>query len=198
MPVSAVSAPSDLYLHVRVLIGIILGLAVARLVAGVGGLIEKPSRRQLWSVHLGWVAWVMLEVVAFWWWEFRLSHLAVWTLGLYLFVFAYACMYYLLAVLIFPDSLDGYEDFQSYFMSRRTWFFGVAAATTAMDVADTWIKGGEYLRSMGWEYPLRIGGLIVAFGLGAWIRNMTFQRCLVAAILIYEISYFWRFDGQLQ
>lgn len=200
MPVPAAPPIPDpnLYLHVRVLIGIILGLAVTRLVAGVGGLIEKPGRRQLWLVHLGWVAWALIEVVAFWWWEFRLSHITHWSLGLYAFVFLYASMYYLLAVLIFPDNIDSYGDFQAYFLSRRIWFFGLAAATAVMDVIDTAIKGGGYLASLGWEYPARIAGLIALFGLGAWTRDLRLQRLLVLVILVYEISYFWRFYSVIQ
>jgi hypothetical protein len=200
MPVPAASPPVDpnLYLHIRVLIGIILGLAVTRLVAGVGGLIEKPGRRQLWLVHLGWVAWALLEVLAFWWWEFRLSHIAHWSLGLYAFVFVYACMYYLLAVLIFPDDIDSYDGFQAYFLSRRAWFFGLAAATAVMDVVDTAIKGGGYLGSLGWEYPVRIAGLILLFGLGAWTRDLRAHKALVVIVLIYEISYFWRVYNVIQ
>ncbi len=67
-----------------------------------------------------------------------------------------------------------------------------------MDVIDTWIKGGGYLRSLGWEYPARIVGLIALFGIGAWTRNLLAHRILVVALLVYEISFFWRFYGVIQ
>ncbi len=114
----------NLYLHVRVLISLIVGLAVTRLVSGIGDFIQHPGRQKLLFVHLGWVVWALLNAVAMWWWEFRLSHITQWSLGLYAFVFLYASMYYLLAVLIFPDDIDSYGDFQAYFLSRRMWFFG--------------------------------------------------------------------------
>src|SRR5258708_7224844 len=75
----------DLYLHVRVLISMILGLSVARLIGGVAGFIQHPGRDRVWPVHLGWVAWALLNVVTLWWWEFRLSLVAHWTFALYLF-----------------------------------------------------------------------------------------------------------------
>jgi hypothetical protein len=49
----------DLYLHVRVLIAIILGLSVTRLASGVAALIQHPGRYAVWYVHLGWVAWAL-------------------------------------------------------------------------------------------------------------------------------------------
>jgi hypothetical protein len=46
----------DLYLHVRVLISIILGLSVTRLIAGVVGFVQHPTRRAVSWIHLTWVA----------------------------------------------------------------------------------------------------------------------------------------------
>ena len=117
----------DLYLHVRVLVAIILGLSVTRLVSGVAVLIQHPGRYPIWSVHLGWVAWALLNVVTFWWWEFRLSFVQHWTFPLYAFVCVYASMYYFLSALLFPQDLDEYKGYQDYFLSRRRWFFGFVA-----------------------------------------------------------------------
>ena len=75
----------DLYLHVRVLVSIILGLSVTRLVGGVAGLIQHPGRHPVSSIHLGWVAWALLSVITFWWWEFNLSLIPRWNFGLYFF-----------------------------------------------------------------------------------------------------------------
>ena len=54
---AALPANADLYLHVRV--------SVTRLISGVAALIQHPGRTPVWSVHLGWVAWTLLNVVTF-------------------------------------------------------------------------------------------------------------------------------------
>ena len=113
----------DLYLHVRVLISIILGLSVTRLVSGVARFVQHPDRHRIWWIHLGWVGWALLNVITFWWWEFRLSLIVHWSYALYFFVCLYASMYYFLSVLLFPDDLQGYDGFEDYFLSRRVWFF---------------------------------------------------------------------------
>lgn len=189
----ATHANVDLYLHVRVLIGIILGLSVTRLVGGVAGLIQHPGRHKVWTVHLGWVAWALLNVVAFWWWEFRLSRVEHWTFDLYFFICFYASMYFFLSAMLFPTDLEDYKGYEDYFLSRRAWFFGFVALTESLDVVDTWIKGDEYLKSLGPEYFLRLGGFILLCGVAAWTRNRTFHALFVFAGLLYEVSFFSRY-----
>jgi len=188
---------SDLYLHVRVLISLIVGLAVTRLVSGVADFIQHPGRQKLLLVHLGWVVWALLNAVAMWWWEFRLSQIVHWTFGLYVFILLYASMYYLLAVLLFPEDLGEYIDFQDYFLSRRKWFFGMAILTELMDVVDTWIKGDQHMSALGLEYAARIVFLIVLFAIGAGARSLVIQRILVVLALICEVIFFSRHYGVL-
>lgn len=80
----------DLYLHVRVLVSMILGLSITRLVGGLASFIQHPARHRLSVLHLGWVAWTLMNVIAFWWWEFHLRLIEHWNLGLYVFVCLYA------------------------------------------------------------------------------------------------------------
>jgi hypothetical protein len=158
----------------------------------VAGFIQHPDRRRIWPIHLGWVAWTLLNVISFWWWEFRLSLVAHWTFALYVFMCVYTSMYFLLAVLVFPDDLEGYEGYEDYFLSRRGWFFGVMALTEALDVVDTLIKGSEHMRSLGVVYPVRILGFIALCLVAARTRSRWFQAAFVVSALIYEISFFSR------
>jgi hypothetical protein len=194
---AALTGNVDLYLHVRVLVAIILGLSVTRLISGVATLIQHPGRDPIWSVHLGWVAWALLNVVTFWWWEFRLSFVQHWTFGLYAFVCVYASMYYFLSALLFPQDLDDYQGYQDYFLDRRRWFFGLIALTEALDVVDTLIKGEQHLRSLGPEYLPRIGIFVLLCVVGAITRNEKFHKLFVFAAVVYEVSFFGRYYATL-
>jgi hypothetical protein len=194
---AALPANVDLYLHIRVLIAIILGLSVTRLISGVAGLIQHPGRSPIWSVHLGWVGWALLNVVTFWWWEFRLSFVQHWTFALYIFVCVYASMYYFLSALLFPQDLDEYQGFQDYFLSRRRWFFGFVALTEALDVVDTLIKGDGHLQSLGLEYLPRIGIFMLLCAVAATTRNLRFHALFVFAAFVYELSFFARYYATL-
>src|SRR5262249_33878981 len=168
MPQTPTPVDINLFLHVRVLIGIILGLSVTRLVGGIAGFIQHPGCHRVSLIHLGWVAWALLSVITFWWWEFRLSLIPQWNFGLYFFIVIYSSMFFFLSALLFPQDLSEYHGYQDYFLSRRVWFFGFVALTLALDLVDTWIKGTEYWRTLGPEYPVRIIALLALCAIAAF------------------------------
>ncbi len=45
-----------LFLHIRVVMGIILGLSITTVLKGLAQIIEHPQRRGCSALHLGWVA----------------------------------------------------------------------------------------------------------------------------------------------
>ncbi len=190
-------ANSDLYLHIRVIVSIILGLSVARLLNGIAGFVQHPTRHKVWWVHLAWVAWTLLSVVGFWWWEFRLAQVQVWTFGAYIFVLLYAAAFFMLSSVLFPNDIAEYAGFRDYFMSRRRWVFGLIALTFVMDVADTGLKGAAYAASLGPEYPIRIAVALAACAAGAWVKSTWVQAALVVCALVYQVSYFIRVYGVL-
>lgn len=183
----------DLYLHVRVLLSVILGLSVTRLLAGLTTFIQHPRRHRVWWIHMGWVCWTLFNVIAFWWWEFRLSTVAHWTFILYGFVCLYSSVFYFLSALLFPNDLEEYRGYEDYFLSRRRWFFGFVAFAQALDFIDTWIKGEQYLSSFGPEYLARTALFIMLCAVAAYTRNRSFHVGFVVAALAYDFTYSIRY-----
>ncbi|HEX2885815.1 hypothetical protein [Vineibacter terrae] len=190
-------ANADLYLHVRVIVGIILGLSIARLLNGVAGFVQHPKRQQTWWIHLGWVGWMLLSVIGFWWWEFRLADVPRWTFEAYVFVLLYGSVFFLLCTLLFPTDLHEYQGFQDYFMSRRGWFFGLLAVSFVMDVVDTWLKGAHHFEALGLEYPIRIACSLALCVAAIRIARPSFHAALVVGALLYQVSFLARFYGTL-
>ena len=143
MPSTAVLS-HDIYPHIRVVLGMVIGLGVTRLLSGLARLVQHPGQHRMDAVHLGWVGSTLLALVHFWWWQFGLYQIEAWTFGTYLFVIGYAIALFLLAALLFPDSMAGYEGYGDYFQERRAWFFGVLASTYLLDVIDTLLKGDAH------------------------------------------------------
>lgn len=184
-------AGAEFYLHVRVIIGLVVGMSITRSLAGFSAMVQHPGRRKLYAVHLAWAVSILLAAAHFWWWEFRLSGVA-WTFALYAFVVGYASLYYFLTCLLFPDDLADYAGFEDFFISRRKWFFGLLALTYVADILDTAIKGHAYVAHLGWEYPVR-AGVYVALCVTAMITaNRTFHAAFAVANLIYQVSYILR------
>jgi hypothetical protein len=194
-----VAPPShDLLVHARTVISIILGLSMARLLNGVAGLIQHPKKEHLWWPHLCWVAYMMVSITAFWWWQFQLNELRVLTFETYIFLIAEAAMLFLLCSVIFPTEISEYEGYGDYFMSRRAWFFGLLILSLLMDVVDTWLKGAQHFASLGAEYPVRIASMVGLCLAACLIRNVRFHAAFALAALVYLVSYIARHYGTVQ
>jgi hypothetical protein len=182
----------DLYQHVRVVISIIVGLCITTLLSGFARFVQHPKREKVSILHLGWAASLLLSMIHFWWWEFRLTLVQQWTFAIYFFVILYAILFYSLCTLLFPSDLRDYAGYEDYFLSRRRWFFGILAATYVADIIDTSLKGSAYLHSFGVEYPIRIAGGVAVCLIAMLTRNRRIQLALLAVSLLYQVSFILR------
>jgi len=178
----------DTFIHVRLILGFIISLSLARLLTGAARFVQHPSLRRD-PVHLLWAASILLLIANFWWCEFWLSSIRTWIFPVYAFLLAFAAQLFLLTTLLFPDDVDEYESYGDYFMSRRRWFFGVFASVNLFDVVDTLIKGPEHFSQYEADYwiqpPLYIALSIVAM----FTTSRTFHYAFVILNLVYQ-TYF--------
>jgi hypothetical protein len=183
-----VAGSDQVYLHIRVVLAIVLGLAITKLLNGIALLIE---RRDSWSpLHVSWVLWALISVVTFWWWEFRLSSLPVWTFASYLFVITYCSLYFVLSALIFPQDVEKYGGFEDYLIEHRYWFFGLIVVITLLDLVDTSLKGPERWEALGIAYQIKTGVMLVIAGMGMLLVNKRAHLALALAALIYLSGYY--------
>lgn len=183
---------SSLFIHVRILIGMIVGLGLTHLIRNFADLIEQPGHRRIYWVHLAWAVFVFLYLLHFWWWEFRLTYVPSWSFNVYLFVSLYALLLYLLCAFTFSNSTNQHSSYREYFYSRRHWFFGVLALVYAADLWDTWIKGPEYFRNFGTEYIVRNVSHIALSLAAILVRSPAFHGAFVLFALVYQISWIVR------
>lgn len=182
----------EIYPHIRTVMGMVIGLGLTRLLSGVARIVQHPADHLLYPVHLAWVASVMLSLVHFWWWEFGLFQVETWTFGTYLFVIGYSILLFLQCALLFPDSLQGYRNYEDFFLARRAWFFGLLAATSVFDVIDTLIKGEAHFARFAGEYMVRTPILVILCIVAARTRSQTFHVTFVALALAYQLSWIFR------
>ena len=182
----------DIYFHLRILMGVIVGIGLIRILSGVASFVQHPAHKKLSSTHLIWVAVVLLSAVQFWWVEYGLVRIHPWHFELFVFVLFYAFLFYLLATLLIPDKIDEYASYEDYFLSRRRWFFGLLALTVPADLIDTLAKGANYFHSLGPEYPFRLGATLVVCAIGAWTRDRRVHLALAIVYLLYLLSWILR------
>jgi hypothetical protein len=63
----------DVFVHIRIIVGMVLGLSLTRLVTGLTRFVQHPKREQIYPIHFGWVLFMLLSIVYFWWFEFGCS-----------------------------------------------------------------------------------------------------------------------------
>ncbi|WOS61217.1 hypothetical protein [Sinorhizobium fredii] len=181
-----------IFSHIRVVMGMIISLSLARLLSGVALFIQHPGKTKVYWIHLGWVLFLFVFLVDFWWWEYHLHALPVIDVTVYLFVILYACVFFFLSVLLFPTSLEDYSGYEHYFMSRRAWFFGFLALAFLVDLIDTAVKGKAYFESFGIEYPLRNAAYIALCIVAALTPNRRFHAVFLVGGLLYQLAWMYR------
>ncbi|HTZ89317.1 MAG TPA: hypothetical protein VMA71_03195 [Alloacidobacterium sp.] len=176
----------DVYLHVRVLLSMILGLGVGHLLRGVSRIVQHPRKYRIYWVHLVWTLFLFLYLIHFWWWEFYLQKVSQWTFPLYFFIAIYATLLFLLCSLFYPDEMSEYDGYRGYFYSRRQWIFTLMTILFIADIIDTVIKGSEYRAHLGVFYDIRTGSYILLSLLAIWIRSARFQATFAVFALAVE------------
>jgi hypothetical protein len=182
----------DRFEYVMVLVSIIVGLSIAHMLVGVGGLIDrKVSGRpiRLGLAHGFWLGYVFIWTIQFWWWEFRFSEVVTeWTNGLYLFLVTYAITLFLLAVILIPRSWDGVKDLDEFFLQRRNWFYWIFLWGTLIDVVDGALKGPGYiLETLGWTIWLLWVVILLAIIIGLRSRRILHHAIMGGAVFFAQL-----------
>ncbi|MGV8854919.1 MAG: hypothetical protein ACOH2L_09715 [Devosia sp.] len=183
---------SQLFPHVRIVMGMVIGLGITRLLGGLAGMVQHPNRSPISAVHLLWVGSMLLKLIHFWWWQFALFHLDSWTFGVFFFLIAYTIVLFLLAALLFPDNLAEYAGYEDFFLQRRRWFFGLFAVSLVFDLIDTMLKGQAHWDRFGVEYYVQVPLGLALCALAIWTANRWFHLSLVGLQLIYQLSWISR------
>ncbi|KWX24032.1 membrane protein [Mycolicibacterium wolinskyi] len=191
-------AAADVFVHIRIIVGMVLGLSLARLVNGMTRFIQHPKRDQVYSVHILWTVFMLSAIVHFWWYEFGLSRIDVWTFEMYFFVLFYATLYVAIASLLYPDKMDDYAGFQDYFESRRKWFYSLLAVMFLIDLVDTAIKGADYFHSLGTEYVVKQVVLVVCSLIAVFVADKRYHLTFVVVAIVYQVFWIVRLFDVLQ
>jgi hypothetical protein len=180
--------------YVMALVSIILGLGITHVLSAFGSAVHRLRGHgrpiHLEATYLLWVAYVLIWMVGFWWWEFKFKVLGTqWTFGLYLFVIFYAVLLFLLAVILVPKDMEGLDDSYAYFMSGRRWFFGLFLFANLVDIGDSFFKG------IAWGLDPTYLAQLAAYGIGSIVgihsEKRSIQLGVAVTMLAVQTTYTW-------
>jgi len=180
---------AEIFIHVRVIIGMILGLSLARMINGLTRFIQHPTSYKTDAVHMTWAAYVLVSIPHFWWFEFNLRHMEHWNFGIYAYLLTYAGLFAAISALLFPDQINEYKGYSDYFVSRRRWFYGLLIVLKLADIGDTLLKGTEYYASLGDAYDAQQVLVILAALAGCFIRSRVYHMAFAAFAMFDLIGW---------
>lgn len=190
MNADALTQPShEIFVHIRIIVGMVLGISVARLVSGATRFIQHPGKEKIYPVHFAWVICVFLFIIHFWWFEFALSQTKVWTFSLYFLLIFYSIVFVMLAAMLFPDQISEYKGFRDYFGQRRGWFYALLLVLFGVDVIDTLVKGQQYYLHYGIAYPIRQFLLVAGAAGGLVFRSERYDSLYAAFALVAQVVW---------
>ena len=174
--------------YISVLSSIIIGLGITQLLRGAVRIIHHREEAKPYLIHLLWVASTFLLAIVWWWFQFTLNELELWTFQNYCFLIAYAVIVYLMCAILIPSSIASFDSYKDFFISKKSWFFGILILQRIVDVLDTLMKGGlDRLYSFGPVYNIGVVLQIVLAGVAIYSRNEKFHIAFVSLILLQQI-----------
>ncbi len=182
----------DFFNHIKTVISIILGLSIGSLLNGTVKFIQHPGRTKPYWIHLLWVLYLFIQMIHFWWWEYNLRDVRVWTFTEYILVITYILMYFTLCQLLYPSDVRDYsESYKNYFFSRKKWIFVGLIIIYAADILDTLLKGQVYLENLMPIYGVKMIShislcLILAFSKS---KNSIWYALMVIFFILFELYF---------
>ncbi|MFN8379924.1 MAG: hypothetical protein U0452_14770 [Anaerolineae bacterium] len=177
------------FAYLSVLTSLVIGLGIARLLTGVGWMMQARGKVRYSWTHALWILNVFLFALLNWWILFRWRTQEEWTFFLLLFVLATPTITFLLTVLLFPENMGEDFDFGEYFFGNRHWFFALSALLAPLDAIDTALKGVDHLIAQGIIYPFTIVLITTLMIIGAYTPNRTYHRIFAVFFLGYLLVF---------
>jgi hypothetical protein len=180
----------DPFSYICVLTSIVLGLAVTRIVGGLGQLLQSRKRVPTYWVHTLWMLNTLLAVIITWWVQYRWRHTQHWTLFLFIWLLVAPTVYYLASTLLFPNEQEGepITDWRVHYYSIHRQFFFFFGMTFAVDLIDTLLKGWAYFVSLGPFYAAVMVTQIVLCLVAAYTRSARYHSVFAVAFLVYNAA----------
>ena len=178
----------DPFSYVCVLTSIVAGLAVARLVGGIGQVIQTWKRTPGYWVHALWMLNTLIAVIITWWVQYRWRTIEHWTLFLVLWLLVAPINLYLASALLFPNEQEGepITSWRDHYFNHHRGIFLLIAANFAIDLVDSSLKGWEHFRSLGPLYFISMTMFLVLGVVAAFTRSERYHAVFAVFFFVYN------------
>jgi len=177
--------------YLAILLSLIIGLAMAQVLTGLGRLIQARARVVLYWPSVVWAVLFLVVLIESWWSLFRMRDVQNWNFFAFLLVVAHPVGLYLICALLLPDpsefSAERPVDLRANYFDHRRWFYALVIAVSLARMARPFVTPDAPLTPL----DITVQGLVIAAsGVGLATRNIVVHRALpVLASLLMAVYY---------
>ena len=177
--------------YLAILLSLIIGLAMAQVLTGLGRLIQARARVVFYWPSVVWAVLFQVILIESWWSLFRMREVQEWNFFAFLVVAAHPVGLYLICALILPDPAEFSEDrpvdLRANYFDHRRWFYGLIIAVSLARLARPFVTPDAPLTSLDIIVQLMIIG---AAAVAMVARNTLVHRALpVMASMLMAVYY---------
>lgn len=180
--------------YLNVLISIVLGLAIANVLARIAGVITARERVKVYWPSIAWAIWLFFISVQHWWAQWSVRHSANWNFGVFWLELLVPVDLFILSALVLPEREEnGRLDLGNWYARNRDWFFGFMFFLPALSIAEELARTGRMASMLNLAFLLLFEVVIaVAFFLKSprlqeWITG----QAMFLTVVYVLVLYFW-------
>jgi hypothetical protein len=173
--------------YLTILISIVLGLAIANVLARLATVITARERTDFYWPSVAWAIWLFFISVQHWWAEWSVRHTPHWNFGTFWLQLLIPVILFLLSALVLPDrEKDGKLDLGYWYFRNRQWFFGLLFFLPALSIAEEIARTG---RMSSWLNLAFLLAFEVAIAAAYLLRSRRAQEVITAQAMVLTILY---------
>jgi hypothetical protein len=125
------TAATDVFDYVTVMVSVVVGLGLTRLLAAIGDYVPIRRRVKTYWVHSCWILALLLMTLNIWWVFWELRSITVWTSREFVWIVLGPSAFVIACHLAVPDLSTEPLDLERYYYDTNEVFFGLLAFTVA-------------------------------------------------------------------
>lgn len=159
--------------YIATFASLILGLAVANVLANYADYVKNRKRVRWYWLHAAWSAFMLIAIASEWWVSLNWASVPGINYFEFLFMLGKPCALFFASALLVPDSDSPsvQVDLRSHYFSVSRPFMTTMLLYLTLDIIDTLLKGMEHFRSLGPSYPIGMAVAAAFILLGIWSKR---------------------------
>lgn len=170
-------------------ISVILGLAIARLISGIGTSIRLIKSKNYSWLHGLWLINIFILLPGYWWGLYAWSSLQNWNFFHFVLLIIYTTNLYLITDFLVPSKINEEINFKEHFSKNRKMFFVLLFLSFPIDQFETNILVNENLRELPQGYILTNISLSILTILNLFSKRLLLDYLLGILWCLVLLSY---------